>query len=591
MPALSASLRPVRLIPADPGAGRPAPCVVLRDEDGRLLAWNLADGSVQDCEPHMQEGPGLDLDAAGAGGDGAGSGGSGASPSSRSAFEEMFSSSALQAMMQNQLQQFVAQAASSMFASMLRDGLASTASGLLDNAGSLTADAIEGLADQVLSGDLLFGLGAQTLGQYVFGSLWAVDAESSAGEVAAHTVAQKFGLQAASLLTESSGVEKMLVRTFRGEPSDAAYPLAVTGSSTNHGGTCIGGAGKTLGRGVSVARFEDQQMCPMGNHVQGAIFEGNELVLIEGKPAARFGHQASCDGAGAITRIVEPRPDILLGLAPGEVPPPPDPGNPLPNDPSMDLNTPAECTGVGDVAQNVGVDAKPACVEHDACYGMRGTPDDRAVCDADFGANIANTPPMNGLGGFFGPIVAGAYEAAVSLFGWMFYEYTPGSTDRASSLVDRATMFLRDLVRKVWNLPNTIIGGLIGGIGHLMQWAAHIWDPDKYARPGWSWGNNALQFHNNALIDPGAAMTIGNIVMYGLGGEIHGAHEMQHTIQGEMLGPFYLPAIGVSYAYSNFASDLPTLGERVHSEYSFMETGPQRHPAVPFDWWPIERRT
>ncbi len=49
MTALSASMRPVRLLPDDLVVGRPVPCVLLRDESSRLILWNLADGSTEAC--------------------------------------------------------------------------------------------------------------------------------------------------------------------------------------------------------------------------------------------------------------------------------------------------------------------------------------------------------------------------------------------------------------------------------------------------------------------------------------------------------------------------------------------------------------
>lgn len=548
MRTLQPTMRPWRLIPPDPARGRRTPIIILRDGDGSLHAFNPTTGGLDSAESWADGPDGVPIEADAAPAEGSG----GDSEGTASALRSLFSDDAIQAMMTSQIERLGAQLAASTLAAALGGHLLGQASAFLDDLGSLSGDALGGLADQVLSGDLLFGIGARALNSFVFGSLWSVDAESSAGEAAAHTLTQKFGLQAASLATEANGIEKMLVRTFRGEPSDASYPLAVKGSLTDHGGSVIGGAGKTLGWNSAVARFGDQQMCPVSGHAPGRIFEGHALVIVEDMPAARFGHQASCDGAGAVCHIVEPRNDILLGLAPGEAPPPPDPLNPKPNDPGMDLDTPGECTGVGDSAQAVGVNAKPACENHDACYGRRGSPDDRAVCDNKFGDDIASSPSINALGSFFGPIVAAAYEAATHLVGWMFYEYAPGLTDRTPSPVDRISQGLRQAIRKIWNLPNTLIGLVFGGVGQVFGAAAYALGL-RDRRPWIDFGHNAIQFHDNPFT-PLGAITLGNAIIYGSGlthahtdhmsdGSLTvGDHEEQHTLQGEALGPFYLPS-------------------------------------------------
>jgi len=78
-------------------------------------------------------------------------------------------------------------------------------------------------------------------------------------------------------------------------------------------------------------------------------------------------------------------------------------------------------------------------------------------------------------------------------------------------------------VGKVWNMPNTIVGAAFGMLG------------------GFPTGinNNAIEWENHPL--QLTAMTIGNTITYN-GGNGIGTEEYWHTLQGEFLGPLYLPA-------------------------------------------------
>ena len=101
-----------------------------------------------------------------------------------------------------------------------------------------------------------------------------------------------------------------------------------------------------------------------------------------------------------------------------------------------------------------------------------------------------------------------------------------------------------DLVGKVWTLPNTAIGLIYGALGHVLSIAFR-------RNPKISVKNNAIQFERNFLM--GGAMTMGNVIVYGKDKWVQpnaiwpgsrfslGYEEMQHTFQGEILGPFYFP--------------------------------------------------
>ena len=114
-----------------------------------------------------------------------------------------------------------------------------------------------------------------------------------------------------------------------------------------------------------------------------------------------------------------------------------------------------------------------------------------------------------------------------------------------------------DTVGKVWALPNTVVGLVYGGVGHIagkVGYALGIYD----VTPSISFGNNAIQFHDNPFTLSNTAITLGNTVSYGRG--VHpshygaygnptvniGLHEKAHTLQYQVLGPLFLPTYFVS---------------------------------------------
>jgi RHS repeat-associated protein len=125
-----------------------------------------------------------------------------------------------------------------------------------------------------------------------------------------------------------------------------------------------------------------------------------------------------------------------------------------------------------------------------------------------------------------------------------------------------------DVIGKILNVPNDIAGLLLGiaGLPFGDQWSF------SYDGVGY----NGLLITDNPLVS--TAITFGNVINFGpdFPPDEAGLHEMQHTWQGQMFGPLYIPLnlIGGS------------LGEIFngawHGPANFMETGPQMQPPVPF---------
>ncbi len=83
--------------------------------------------------------------------------------------------------------------------------------------------------------------------------------------------------------------------------------LARLGDSTDHGGTIISGAERTLVDGQPAARMGDEHECGYTYHGTGTIAGGSQTTLIEGKPAARVGDTTSCGAtivSGSETTLV-----------------------------------------------------------------------------------------------------------------------------------------------------------------------------------------------------------------------------------------------------------------------------------------------
>jgi len=141
-----------------------------------------------------------------------------------------------------------------------------------------------------------------------------------------------------------------------------------------------------------------------------------------------------------------------------------------------------------------------------------------------------------------------------------------------------------DYLGKVWNLPNTLIGLVFAiagtfvgfGLGRPVQW-----------RLGW----NCIQITGSPLVT--TAITLGNVVIYGvrvapehpnrrLRFTPHGytvAHEeYMHTLQGQILGPLYLPVHIVCGLWSCWHPPHPQFRCRVDRwhQANAMEIGPMQ---------------
>jgi len=148
----------------------------------------------------------------------------------------------------------------------------------------------------------------------------------------------------------------------------------------------------------------------------------------------------------------------------------------------------------------------------------------------------------------------------------------------------------------LWNAPNTAVGiayGLagmtVGAAASVVAGATRVLTLGRFGAFEWyggsiSLGNNALQFVDNPL--QLSAITLGNTIIYSRRAGFDpwsprffgnlGIEEMQHTFQGQVLGPLYLPshmALGTASTLWN--------GEW-HGAINVLETGP--HAPSPRPW-------
>ena len=155
-----------------------------------------------------------------------------------------------------------------------------------------------------------------------------------------------------------------------------------------------------------------------------------------------------------------------------------------------------------------------------------------------------------------------------------------------------------DVVGKVWNLPNTALGLGYGLAGYAVGQLNRLKPGDQPNDPRIQVRNNAVEFVNNPLGGVGA-ITLGNTITYSgdpydpndvdwnwyrekTGQDIRD-HERAHTVQGQQLGPLYLPS-NIVGGLLGLLRDRDEAGNRDWGGPSnWNERGPNLNPPRP---WP-----
>jgi RHS repeat-associated protein len=181
------------------------------------------------------------------------------------------------------------------------------------------------------------------------------------------------------------------------------------------------------------------------------------------------------------------------------------------------------------------------------------------------------------LGG--GKFANGAESAAFSYAAGASYGSGTGATNSNDPFAG-----LLDIAGKIWNLPNTAIGLTYGAAGYIAGWANYELG-GQLSPPDILQGVNGLYFTNSPL--QLSAMTIGNATVFGTGQNFQptsltpnynllGDEETQHTYQGELLGPLYLPA------HILFGTAATIFNGGWHGPTNILESGP--HSEIPQPW-------
>ncbi len=215
-------------------------------------------------------------------------------------------------------------------------------------------------------------------------------------------------------------------------------------------------------------------------------------------------------------------------------------------------------------------------------YAFGGVMNDIGIVGRTAVATISGGTASALTGGKFAD---GAYSAAfMHLFmtelGQKAKTRTVKTYDQTSNMKQQQTALRTafDLIGKVWNLPNTVIGFAWGGVGFVAEIMMYPFTLSWNFRV--SLGYNAVQFEGHNLA--GTAETLGNTISYADNsgpdhyidreGHTVGQHEMMHTYQGQQLGVLYLPAVLISYGLDFVLSGPSSM---FHGPWSFMERGPQ----------------
>jgi RHS repeat-associated protein len=124
-------------------------------------------------------------------------------------------------------------------------------------------------------------------------------------------------------------------------------------------------------------------------------------------------------------------------------------------------------------------------------------------------------------------------------------QYANGSTPGAPNLgsIGKEIGGVGDVIGKILNVPNDIVGLGLGVLGL------------PFGGEQWGVGHNGIEITGNRLVSFAPAITFGNVTNYGPGsfptdqGQsyiydniVTGFHEEGHTYQGQIYGPFFIPA-------------------------------------------------
>ena len=177
-------------------------------------------------------------------------------------------------------------------------------------------------------------------------------------------------------------------------------------------------------------------------------------------------------------------------------------------------------------------------------------------------------------------------KAFISILEWAKHEGVRLAVDSIKCIWD-GTQCIGEVSLRVlgyaWNSPNTVIGMVWGGAGWLYAKGFR----EEQVLVGID--NNAIEFRNHPWMIWGD-ITLGNTIHYNKdagpkviisnsGGVTYGEHESAHTIQGEILGPIYLPAHVICILIS-WGTSL-SLDQWVNNP---LEWGPDSNPPTPWVW-------
>ena len=142
--------------------------------------------------------------------------------------------------------------------------------------------------------------------------------------------------------------------------------------------------------------------------------------------------------------------------------------------------------------------------------------------------------------------------AAAAIAVGVQYAYNQWQAYQAGKTLPTAVSLTVDVVGKIWNLPNTALGLVVGGAGYAVGKIGHALGLYS-GNPSIQFGHNGIEFLDNPFMLKDAALTLGNAISYnkdkppdkfGAYGDPsvnYGLHEEAHTYQSQVLGPAFIP--------------------------------------------------